>query len=93
MSSAVVGAETPVERREDFPVESFQHLEVKLQLIRKLVMDLAAEIAAATETNPYSYRVERAHVDHALVTFLLDPGTPERLAARLLPPKERRGSS
>lgn len=88
MSTAVLGADTPVERKEDFPVESFQHLEAKLQLIRKLVMDLAAETAANTEANPFSYRVEKAHVDHALVTFLLDPGTPERLAARLLPSKD-----
>lgn len=88
MSTAVLGADTPVERKEDFPVESFQHLEAKLQLIRKLVMDLAAEIASDNESNPYAYRVEKAHVDHALVKFLLDPGTPERLAARLMPSKD-----
>lgn len=57
-------------RREDFPVESFRYLESKLQRVRKLIMDLAAQIAEAKDPSSEAYRVGKEYIDVAFVTFL-----------------------
>jgi len=57
-------------RSEDFPVESFRYLESKLQRVRKLIMDLAAQLAAAKDPSSAEYRVDKEYIDVALVKFL-----------------------
>jgi hypothetical protein len=71
MSTGIEAPARPA-RREDFPVDTFQYLEWKLQLFRKLAMSKAAKIAADTNPDANIYRVERTHVDQALGE-LVDP--------------------
>ena len=90
MSTESSGTAQARKRREDFPVESFRYLEAKLQQVRKVVMNGAAEIADLTDSRPEFYRVEKRHVDHALAEFLGDPDAAmERLGVRKLASKER----
>ncbi len=72
MSTLTTSTNHKDHRREDFPVESFRYLEAKLQLVRKRIMDLAAEIAEAKALTPTVYRVEKGHIDDALFEFLKD---------------------
>ena len=59
------------ERREDFPIKTFIHLEGMLQEIRRAAMKRAAEIAK-NESSTEVYVVKRAHVDQALLEILSD---------------------
>jgi hypothetical protein len=65
-------AET-MERREDFPIDSFRHLEKMLQGIRRRIMVRAAEFAEQENPGTRLYQVTRAHVDRALRELLNDP--------------------
>jgi hypothetical protein len=92
MNTGVSSISPPTSRREDFPVESFQYLEAKLQLVRKLAMDAAAEIAGIDDSNPDVYRIEKKHVDHALASFLGNPiAAQSQLGVRLLSSKSKLG--
>lgn len=57
-------------RREIFPVESFRHLESKIQQIRREVMNRAAELADVMGSDPDEYLVSPSHVDSALLIVL-----------------------
>jgi len=72
-----VSTSQDVRRREDFPVDSFRYLEAKLQRVRRLVMDRAAEIAESRDPSPEVYRVCKEHVDDALREFLSDSASAE----------------
>ena len=61
-----------IERREEFPVECLVHLESKLGKMRKLLMNVAAEIAAQSSPNTKVYRVKRTHIDQATVKLFRD---------------------
>lgn len=56
-------------RQEDFPIDSFIYMEKKLHVIRKLIMDRAANIANSMDKNPVVYRVKKQHIDNALSEF------------------------
>jgi len=75
---------TPETRREDFSLESFKYLEAKLQVIRKLAMDRAAEVAAVADANPHVYRVEKDHIDDALAQIVMPEIADAELGARRL---------
>ena len=78
MSTIESAAPRGAKRREDFPVESFQYLEAKLQELRRIVMNRAAEIAAVMDSHPEVYHVEKRHIDEALAQFLSDPDTAQQ---------------
>lgn len=61
-------------RREEFPVDTYRHLEGMLQEIRRRIMDRAAQMAAEEQQESDVYRVERKHVDRALVEVVSDTG-------------------
>jgi hypothetical protein len=63
---------TRSERREDFPVKTLQYLESRLGSLRKVVMELAARLAALDATDSDAYRVEFSHVDRAIREVLRD---------------------
>lgn len=64
----------PSERQEDFPVDTFRHLESRLGRIRRHVMQQAASIAeAATPAEASVYRVEPEHVNLALFHLIENP--------------------
>jgi len=65
--------ETAPERREDFPIDSFRHLEEILQGIRRRVMVRATEFADHDNPGTPFYQVTRMHVDRALRELLTDP--------------------
>jgi hypothetical protein len=66
-------AEAPTEKpREDFSLETYRHLESRLNEIRRQVMDLAAQAALADTPSADIYSVKRVHVDAALRTVLGD---------------------
>ena len=56
-------------KREDFPVDTLRYMEVKLGMMRKVIMDITAVIAEQGSSNADSYRVEPFHVDQALAKF------------------------
>ncbi len=58
--------------REDFPIESFRHLEGKLQTIRRTVMDKAAELARSKPEGDV-YVVTKQCVDAAIRQVLSQP--------------------
>jgi hypothetical protein len=62
--------ETAPERREDFPIDSFRHLEGILQEIRRGVMANAAELADRDTPDGPVYTVTRDHVVRALRDLL-----------------------
>jgi len=53
-------------RREDFPVATLRYLERRLMRLRRLVMSVAAELAAHSSADSDCYRVETVHIDQAL---------------------------
>jgi hypothetical protein len=77
MSTVAVSPNHEGRRRENFPVESFRYLEAKLQKVRKLIMDLAARIAADKDPDSPVYRVGKEEIDDALSEFLSDQATAE----------------
>ena len=77
MSTLTASTSQEGRRREDFPVESFRYLEAKLQQLRKLIMDLAAQIAAGKDPDSPVYRVGKEQIDDALSEFLSDQATAE----------------
>jgi hypothetical protein len=62
-------------RREEFPVDTYRHLEGMLQEIRRRIMDRAAQMAAEEQQAGDVYRVERRHVDRALIEVVSDTDT------------------
>jgi hypothetical protein len=62
-----------VERREEFPLDVFRYLEAKLQRIRGILMNRAADIAFIEDKDEEAYRITKIHVDKALGEFLDDP--------------------
>ena len=78
MSTLTASTSQEGRRREDFPVESFRYLEAKLQQLRKLIMDRAAQIAAGKDPDSPVYRVGKEQIDEALSKFLSDRATAER---------------
>jgi len=68
--------------REDFAIETFRYLEGRLQEIRRIVMadaaNLAKESALRAQPAAREFRVEKEHVDRALVV-LLKKSTKSRL--------------
>ncbi len=73
MAAAKIIDDERLERREDFPVESFRYLEGKLQVLRKLLMDRAAMAAEMRSDFEDFYRVEKRDIDDALAECLDDP--------------------
>jgi len=65
--------EPPFERRENFPVSSFRHLEGYLIRIRTKVMALAAEHANNRQPEGEEFRVSTEDIDEALSNLLADP--------------------
>lgn len=64
----------PVQRHEDFPVDSFRHLEHRIGQIRRDVLQGAAENAdARTPDSEPEYRVEKEDVAKAMQRLLKDP--------------------
>ncbi len=57
---------TPTEPRQNFPLESFSHLEDQLNNVRNRVMRLAAKKALDEHTSGKTYVVGKSHVDSAL---------------------------
>jgi len=72
MSQTIMEKIATAPRREDFPVEVFRYLEGKLQKIRNNAARLAADIACGEQPMDEVYRVEKAHVDAALLQLLRD---------------------
>lgn len=56
----------PVERYEDFPVRSLQHLEGKVGSLRRLIMTVAAQLASEAAPEQSIYHVEPSHIDRAM---------------------------
>ena len=75
MSTIAFGATDQSERHEDFPIESFRYLEGKLQVIRRIAMAYAAQIANLASPESSVYTVRREHVDKALSKLLREPDT------------------
>ena len=86
MSTLTASTSQEGRRREDFPVESFRYLEAKLQRVRKLIMDRAAQIAAGKDPGSPVYRVGKEQIDDALSEFLSNQATAEsQLGIKHLP--------
>jgi hypothetical protein len=68
-TSSVVSA-LASERNENFPIDSFRHLEGMLQRIRRRVMADAAGLADREDPNGIVFTVKRHHVDEALCSVL-----------------------
>jgi len=93
MSTLTANTSQEGRRREDFPVESFRYMEAKLQRVRKLIMDLAAQIAASKDPSAAEYRVGKEHIDEALSEFLSDRSTAENELGIKQVPVERSESA
>ena len=63
------------ERREDFKIETYRHLEEKIGKIRRSVMDLAAQHARGRQPDTEVYRVEPQDIDRAFTDLLSQEGT------------------
>lgn len=53
------------ERREDFSIDAFRHLETKLSELRRRIMDRAASIAREGQPTGTVYCVKTEHVNQA----------------------------
>jgi hypothetical protein len=72
MNASSLLLESGPERREDFPVDSFRHLEGYWHLIRRIVMARAAQLADRETPEGPVYTVTRDHVAMALRELLSD---------------------
>ena len=59
--------QSPMEKKEDFPIESFKYLEGRLQSLRRRIMNRAAEIAKieSPSENPV-FVVQTEHINKAI---------------------------
>jgi len=62
-----------VERQEDFPIETFRHVERRICIARAEVMKKAAELAAQERPDTPCYTVGKTHIDAAL-RIMIDSG-------------------
>jgi hypothetical protein len=69
----MIQAAMAAERHEDFPIDTFRHLEGMLREIRNRVMARAAELAQSENPTAPIYRVTRNHIDLALREALDSP--------------------
>ena len=62
-------------RREDFPVDTFRHLEKKIQTLRLETLQRAAELAGqdGRQLDKPIFTVGISHVDQAIEDLLGDP--------------------
>lgn len=57
-------AQSPMQKREDFPIATFRFLEGNLQILRKKIMEKAAEIAyQESPSEEKVFVVEKKHVE------------------------------
>jgi hypothetical protein len=72
MASVLSSEATSQSRREDFSIDSFRHLEGKLQVIRRMVMERAVTVAMNSSSDVV-VRITPKDVDFALKEVLNAP--------------------
>lgn len=65
------------QRREDFPIDVFRHMESRIGEIRKALMELAAQKASARSPDGGTYQVESGDIDAAW-DEILQPNMPSQ---------------
>lgn len=78
------------ERREDFPIETFGHLDCKIGIIRRISMERAAAHSDATQPNGDTYHVEEEDIDAGINSLLDDDQRYELLG--IAPPSQQQES-
>ncbi len=69
MSPQETGQEMELSRREDFPIDSFRHMERRLHTLRKYFLDTSASNAERRDTDPQRYTVTCQDIDAAVEEF------------------------